>query len=54
MMISKKVKSYGCNKTLKQLNNWSLKFQKLYMTKSSFDFYRDGMIYVKKFFKFFI
>lgn len=41
----KKVKSYGYNKTLKQLKNWNLKFHKLYMTKPSFDFYVDDKSY---------
>ena len=37
----KKVKSFGYKKTIKQLNNWGLKFDKLYMTKPSFDIYID-------------
>jgi len=53
----KKVRSYGYEKTLKQLKSWNLKFHKLYMTKPSFDFYVDDksynfnkewMTYVKK------
>jgi len=59
----KKMKSHGYKKTLKQLKNWGIEFQKLYMIKPSFDFYvddksynykKDWMIYVKKkFCKFF-
>ena len=41
----KKVKSYGYNRTLKQLKSWNLKFHKLYMTKPSFDFYVDDKSY---------
>ena len=41
----KKVKSYGYDKTLKQLKSWGLKFHKLYMTKPSFDFYVDDKSY---------
>ena len=41
----KKVKSYGYDKTFKQLRRWGLKFHKLYMTKPSFDFYVDDKSY---------
>ena len=41
----KKVKSFGYKKTLKQLNDWGLKFDKLYMTKPSFDYYIDDKAY---------
>ena len=39
------MKSYGYDKTLKQLKSWGLKFHKLYMTKPSFDFYVDDKSY---------
>ena len=41
----KKVKSFGYKKTLKQLNDWGVKFDKLYMTKPSFDYYIDDKAY---------
>ena len=41
----KKVKSFGYKKTLKQLNDWGLKFHKLYMTKPSYDLFIDDKSY---------
>ncbi len=41
----KKVKSFGYKKTLNQLNDWGLKFHKLYMTKPSYDLFIDDKSY---------
>ena len=40
-----KVKNKGFEHTFNQLNNWGVKFHKLYMTKPSFDFYVDDKSY---------
>ena len=37
----KKTKKIGYKKTLLQLKKWGVKFDRLYMTKPSFDFYVD-------------